>query len=356
MILSTTALALTLSASLGTWYVTGSTDELGNWTPEDGAAMADDGVAPDEVAGDNIFSALVTFTQPDTVLIDYKISDGDTIWYGGANDQNMQLDPVSTPDDVVFYLDLNDRSGDGWHPQSGWSLSDDHVANNHTWVAVGSFQDEAGEAGEWIPTSTVTEMHDDGLNGDAVAGDGIHTFQFVLPSDMSDDIWKVVRQGDWSGSVKFGADGWSFDPGDSWNLTLNAIAGNTVVMEFDAKQGWLRHTIVGPALSTLILSHDLEVALGGTFHMSVKVINNEATPTTGDVWVDAFLPNGSPAPVNPVAGPLELTLPGDAAVIGPVMLTVPGVAPLGEYKVQARTGDHGVETWDIQQVTVTITP
>jgi len=356
MMLSSAALALTLGASLGAWYVTGSTDELGNWVPQDGAAMADDGLAPDESAGDNIFSALVNFADPDSGLIDYKIADGDSTWYGDANGQNMQLDLGGAPDIVVFYLDLNDRSDEGWHPQGGWSLSDDDLANSHTWVAVGSFQDEAGEAGEWIPTSTVTAMHDDGLDGDAVAGDGVHTFQFVAPSDMLGDLWKVVRQGDWSGSIKFGPNGWSFDPGDSWNLTLNVMAGNTVVMEFDAKHGWMRQRVVGPALSTLILEHDVEVSLGGSFDMSVKVINNEGTPTTGDVWVDVLLPNGAPAPINPVAGPLEVTLPGGGTVTGPVSLGVPGSAPLGDYQVQVKTGDHGVETWDIQQVSVTVNP
>ncbi|MAE71496.1 MAG: hypothetical protein CME06_13645 [Gemmatimonadetes bacterium] len=49
MMLSPTALAITPSAALGTWHVTGNTDELENWTPEDGAAMADGGVAPEEI-------------------------------------------------------------------------------------------------------------------------------------------------------------------------------------------------------------------------------------------------------------------------------------------------------------------
>jgi hypothetical protein len=351
--MTTAALALALTTTFGSWYVVGNTDEIGNWDPLSGALMHDDGVAPDVIAGDNILSASVTFDVPDSVLVEYKIADGVETWYGTATGNNMQLDLGAAPEEVLFYLDLNDRSGDGWHPQAGWTLSDDHVAD-HTWVAVGGFQDEAGEAGDWVPTSTVTEMHDDGLNGDAVAGDGIYTFQFVPTTDLVAEPWKVVRQGEWVGSIKFGANGWSFDPGDSWNLTLNANAGYTVVMEFDAALGWLRHTVVGAPMSTLILEHDVEVPLGESFDMIVKVINNEDTVTTADVWVDVVMPNGLPAPVNPVAGPVSVTLPGNAETNAPVSLPVPMSAPLGDYQVQTRTGIHGMEIWDTQQVTTTV--
>lgn len=353
MALATTALALTLSASMGAWYVTGNTAEIGNWNPVDGTELFDDGVAPDEVAGDAIFTAAVTFTDADTVDVEYKISDAGENWYGAADGNNMQLDISTSPETAIIYLDLNDRSGDGWHPQAGWSLSDDHVVD-HTWVAVGDFQTEAGEVGDWVPTSVITEMHDDGLNGDLVAGDGIHSFEFTPDVDLVEKIWKVVRQGEWSGSIKFGANGWSFDPGDSWNLTLNANAGNPVLFEFWAKYGWLRATVAGPAMSTLILDHDIEVAKGEVFHMTVKVINNVDANTNADVWVDAILPNGMPAPVNPIVGPLNLTLPPYREVQGPVSLTVPMKAPLGDYQIQTKTGVHGVETWDTQQVTTTV--
>ncbi len=221
----------------------GNKPALGNWTPADGLVMTslpDSDSFPDNHL---IFHAAMTTTPSES--LDYKLLINGAKGWGGGNEVgnstggNLYFVPDSTF--TAFYFDQRDVSGDNWAPATN-SVGNDI---GYTWVAVGEFQDEAGETSDWKPDSTVTVMHDDGLNGDASAGDGIYTFEFGIGVgvSLSSAQWKVVRQGGWSDSIKFGANGWSHDPGDSSNATITAPEYNTITLEFDAWYGHLRSTI-----------------------------------------------------------------------------------------------------------------
>ncbi|MGK4003363.1 thrombospondin type 3 repeat-containing protein [Sorangium sp. So ce1036] len=243
--------------------VTGSAPELGAWDILRGAPLRDDGVAPDAVAGDGTFTATVSFAAPGDV--EYKVSrngvdleDGGLGTVTGGN-LRFTLAGGAAPYDVTFYYDTRDLTAQGFLPATE-SASDSRSASSRAdgsaqvWVAVGDWQGAVGDT-DWNSSSLVTVARDDGLLGDLVAGDGVHTYRFVAETALSGARFKFAAQG--PSGTELGANGWSYAPEDSSHGAFSAAAGQVVTLELDAARGRMRARVSSPAklLLTELLVH-----------------------------------------------------------------------------------------------------
>ncbi|MCC5876132.1 MAG: hypothetical protein JJU11_07950 [Candidatus Sumerlaeia bacterium] len=211
--------------------VVGDAPELGNWSiPQ---VMTED---------DDVFEVTRTLNDPAPWKVWRNASEGWGSDIGRMGDGNQNMPDFATTGTITYYYDTRDLSGTGWQPETE-SLGATS-ASNVPWVAVGNFQADTPEGGEWNPDSTVTVLTDP-------EEDGIFSYSFVASAGRTDAIWKAVSNTSpsWGDETKFGTNGWSVDPGDSNNQDIPAYdAGDTVTLEFDAWRGRLRAT-VAPASS-----------------------------------------------------------------------------------------------------------
>lgn len=233
--------------------VTGSARELGAWDVRLGAPLRDDGVAPDAEAGDGVFTATVSFAGQGE--IEYKVSrNGEDLGDGGAgaatgDNLRFTLAGGTAPYDVTFYYDTRDLTAQGFLPATE-SASDSRSASlaadgaPQVWVAVGDWQRSVGDT-DWNSSSTLTVARDDGLLGDRVAGDHVHTYRFVARAPLSGALFKFAAQGPWT--TRLGANGWSYAPKDSSSAAFSAAAGQVVTLELDALHGRMRAQVSSPA-------------------------------------------------------------------------------------------------------------
>lgn len=244
------------------------TGDFNQWSTASGAdplPMLDDGVAPDAAASDGIYTRMVEITNPNpgTAFSQaYKILPGGEFGSDelglynpdpAGNPFNFVLDfgAAITTRQVVFTYDSNDRSGQGWSPgvhfADDWTTGFEPDATARSWVAAGSFQHLVGGT-DWNPASTITVLHDDGLDGDAQADDGIYTYRFTAGVSESGLEWKVVnQQADFVGSTKLCPLGWAIDgvgPGDLDGTRFSVRDGEIVTLEFDAVGGRVRTDLV----------------------------------------------------------------------------------------------------------------
>jgi hypothetical protein len=135
--------------------------------------------------------------------------DGHDAWY-----------ECDTTGNVDFYLDTNPQ-GDGWLPDANLMYTTPpHIASSY--VAVGDFQDEAGETGDWIANSAVTAMTDDGSQPGDTAGDGIYKLRATI-STAGTYVFKVALDGTWDRQIRAdGPNGSSFDTNDKFTFTTTA--------------------------------------------------------------------------------------------------------------------------------------
>ncbi len=81
------------------------------------------------------------------------------------------------------------------------------------------------------------------------------------------------------------------------------------------------------------------IPAGQDLVFDVMVVNNTNQAQSFDGWLEAFLPNGNPSNLNPVAGPRNVTLGPNQQVTRTVSLRVPGrVNPSGPYTMQGVLG------------------
>jgi hypothetical protein len=149
--------------------------------------LYDDGTHGDAVAGDGIFTGQVTVATAGRY--EWKA----TLWGSWATafpNSNSWLITTSPNQVVTFTLNTNTIS-DNWMPASNIVNANDDPSPI---VAVGDWQG-------WNNSGTQV-MHDDGLAGDAVAGDGIFTYHAVIASAGTYQ-YKPVVQGSW--------DAWGID-------------------------------------------------------------------------------------------------------------------------------------------------
>lgn len=225
--------------------VIGGNPVLGDWVPAASLGLRDDGTGGDVAAGDSIYSISANLADPPA---EWKVLKLKSLGFAAGNELGRQADggnmpSLNTTGTIVYNYDKRDLTAQNWLPATE-SLGNSALAGL-TWVAVGAFQNEAGESGEWLPDSTITQMRDDGLADDAVAGDKIFTFAFTPSANLSAALAKIVSntQPSWTGEVKFGPNGWSVDPGDSSNASITATTADKVVIEFDPARGHMRTTV-----------------------------------------------------------------------------------------------------------------
>lgn len=218
----------------GAPVVIGDNAALGTWDPGSALVMAAEKISNTAPKAFRTWKGTASIAA--STAISYKIlRDGQKGWGAGnefGDKDNNNLGFTTTAASTSFWFDEANLGADGWAPAVLTNGNDVGT----TWVAVGDLPG-------WNPESATTVMKDDGANGDAVAADGVFTYEFVAASTVSGSGWKAVRQGPWAGSTKFGTNGWSFDPGDSNNDTFDANAGDSVKLEFDQYKGRVRSTV-----------------------------------------------------------------------------------------------------------------
>ena len=183
-------LCLSIVTSAQVWNVAGG---FNGWNNA-GNQLYDDGTHGDLVAGDGIFSADITIATAGRD--EWKV----TAWGSWATtfpSSNSWL-ITTTPNQVVKFTFNTNTLGAAWLPNNNVLNVNDMPMNDI--VAVGDLQGW-NNAGPQV-------MHDDGLDGDWLAGDGIYCWHYVVatPGTYS---WKAVISGTW--------DAWGID-----NRNINA--------------------------------------------------------------------------------------------------------------------------------------
>ncbi|MDI6784489.1 MAG: hypothetical protein QME64_10395 [bacterium] len=136
---------------------------------------------------------------------------------------------------VTFWFDTNTYS-DGFLPATNIPYTDYASFGTHVYVAVGGWQSEAGNPGDWDPATTaISLMHDDGLNGDSVAGDSIYTYRAIISTSGSYN-YHVALDGGWTRQV--GTDGKNSD-GSNFPFAV-LVAGDIVKFEVETVKGRIK--------------------------------------------------------------------------------------------------------------------
>jgi len=178
------------------YYVTGS---FQGWDPSS-TVMYDDGTNGDVAANDGIYSREILIVSAGNY--EWKVTIGN--WTQTWPSSNSWFETTSENQSILFTFNTN-QILDAWLPNQYILCTNESKPTSL--VAVGTFQSELGEpGGDWVNTSTVTVLHDDGLDGDFIADDGIYTFHAVLPAGTWEG--KVVKSDVWNG---WGTDGRSIN-------------------------------------------------------------------------------------------------------------------------------------------------
>ena len=174
------------------WYARG---EFNGWsgTAEE---LVDDGTNGDVTPGDGIFSRLVTI--PTAGRGEWKTTVDD--WSTNYPASNSWFITTIDNQEVLITYDSNSY-GDGWLPDANIVNVNDQPTSN--FVAVG---DHNG----WNNAGTEV-MHDDGLDGDWLAGDGVYVYHAVIATAGSYN-WKAVISGVW----------------DAWGADNRAIGADNI--------------------------------------------------------------------------------------------------------------------------------
>ena len=193
-----TFLLISISVHAQAWAVAGGFNGWCNTC--DG--LYDDGTHGDAVAGDGIFTGQVTIATPGRY--EWKA----TLWanWNTAFPVTGNSWVITTTSNQVVTFTFNSNTiNDNWLPNLNIINANDMPAGPI--VAAGDHQGW-NNAGAQV-------MLDDGLDGDAVAGDGIYTWHTVVASPGNYN-WKPVVSGSWDG---WGADNRSVNSNNATYIT-----------------------------------------------------------------------------------------------------------------------------------------
>jgi hypothetical protein len=214
-------LFLSIVTSAQVWNVAG---DFNGWNNA-GNQLYDDGTNGDLVAGDGIFSADITISTPGRY--EWKV----TAWGSWATTFPVPGNCwvlTTLPNQVVKFTFNTNTLADIWQPNNNILNANDMPANNI--VAVGDLQGW-NNSGPQI-------MHDDGLDGDWLAGDGIYCWHTVVATPGT-YYWKAVISGTW--------DAWGSDDrgvnANNASVTTNA-PNQDVYMYLDKNTGRITSTII----------------------------------------------------------------------------------------------------------------
>jgi hypothetical protein len=231
--------------------VCGNQAALGGWSLPSCPQLKDDGVAPDEAAGDGIYSLAVQLGP--TALLEYKVLpsgtwDGATEikaaatcpWDGGAtanSNQNIQIPSPDTSQPTRFFYDGRTALDPSYAPpSSGRSAGDSAMLGAPAgscpgWLAVGDFQTIYGNN----PTAVRLLPLRPGV------WSGRLTAAQALPAGWR---WRLLEQTSGVGR-EYGPAGWAYAPcHSSFASVSSAVAvGDTVYFLFHADGGRLQTVV-----------------------------------------------------------------------------------------------------------------
>jgi len=215
-------LFLTIVTSAQVWNAAGG---FNGWNNA-GNQLYDDGTNGDLVAGDGIFSANITIATPGRY--EWKV----TAWASWAttfpSSNNSWL--ITTITNQVVKITFNTNTlGDIWMPNNNIINALDMPGPV---VAAGDHQGW-NNAGPQV-------MHDDGLDGDWLAGDGIFCWHTVVATPGT-YYWKPVISGSWDA---WGSDNRSINTANA-SVTTNA-PNQDVYLYLDKNTGRTTSTIIDP--------------------------------------------------------------------------------------------------------------
>jgi hypothetical protein len=217
----------------GNYYV--ASDELGaagEWGADSGNLLVDDGTSGDLVAGDGIFSRLVTSTQ---LAGDYEMKVGMLDWSMSYPDENI---PVFLTEDNQSFLVTHDTNtyADGFLPATNIVTTDVWYTPTMGWYVVG----EPAELGAWDETQSVqaTELASGLFRLEATfAADGTINYKWI-----ADQTYGPIE-----------AAGTGFQKGSFANAMLDVVAQAGYAFVLNPVNGRIKAGPVG-AVSVLDLS------------------------------------------------------------------------------------------------------
>jgi hypothetical protein len=215
-------LCLSIVTSAQVWNAAGA---FNGWNNA-GNQLYDDGTNGDLVAGDGIYSADITIATPGRY--EWKV----TSWaswattFPGPNSWLL----TTTPNQVVKITFNTNTLSDIWLPNNNFLNVNDMPAGPI--VAAGDHQG-------WNNSGTQV-MHDDGLDGDWLAGDGIYCWHTVFAS-AGTYYWKPVVSGSWDA---WGTDNRSVNSSNA-SVTTSAPS-QSVYFYFNKNTGRVTSTVIDP--------------------------------------------------------------------------------------------------------------
>lgn len=257
-------LALGLALGLTLWLagaahaapkVCGNDATLGSFDPTSCPTLRDDGVAPDEAAGDGIYTVEVTLSAKP--LLEYKLLpsgafDGSQLGQSGTCDVhgmrtntygNIQVPEPDTSRPVRFFYDSRVLADPTYAaPPGNRSVGDDLMLRSPAtrcpqWLVVGDFQGVPFD--RTIGTVELTLQRPGVLVGRLTAAKAL----------ASGWRWRVVQGGaGLVGARQYGPSGWADDPCDADNVQVASAVkpGDIVYFTWYSATGRLRTVVVAP--------------------------------------------------------------------------------------------------------------
>lgn len=169
----------TISLFAQPWYARGT---FNGWA---GTAhqLVDDGTNGDLVAGDGIYSRLISIDTPGRH--EFKVTVDD--WSVNHPSSNCWFYTTTPNQSILFTFDTNSYS-DGWLPSTNIVNVTDQLPPTANIVAVGD-HNGWNNAGPEV-------MYDDGTNGDPLANDNIYAYYLVVATPGTYN-WKPTLTGTW---------------------------------------------------------------------------------------------------------------------------------------------------------------
>lgn len=250
-------LLLAPAAALAVPRICGGNSGLGSFQPARCPELKDDGVAPDEKAGDGLYSVEVRLAAPVSSPLEYKLLpsgafDGtelgsyrgsagtDTCGLTGTGSNMFRNLQVPSPDDtrpVRFYYDTRAPLDTSYaRPPGDRSFGDDLMVRSPGnacpgFVVVGDFQSVPFDRA----VGAVTLVHE---------RPGVLTGRWLATQALAAGWrWQVQEQA--PGTRRFGPAGWSYEPcqGDRASVASAVRLGDTVTFTFYTALGRLRTTV-----------------------------------------------------------------------------------------------------------------
>jgi len=156
---------------------------------------------------------------------DYKIVESDS-WVNNDWPDENQTFTLDEESEITIYANCGLVIG-----ERSWDEYVFHSPNPPT--AVGDFLSEIGGT-DWNEQTTLTQMNDEGMEGDETAGDGIYTFMATLPEGNYG--YKIVLNNNWEQNTT------------EQNLDLNLTSDSDVYFYYNMCQNGIDTEVVSLAV------------------------------------------------------------------------------------------------------------